>query len=154
MQPDHSLDTEARQELDDVRTNLEDMRSILDGPMEGTTPPDWSLADLAEAVAHSAAGTRRSRDEAREALRDLLAAIDTNGRHFVDGPLARAMADAERLLSGVERTHALVPVEALKRAADYAHGVIFEYDAEGRAAEADARRFEAAARGERVEWPA
>lgn len=42
-----------RGEAADVRTHLEDLRAAID-PMSGTTPPDWSLTELAEAVTDEA----------------------------------------------------------------------------------------------------
>jgi hypothetical protein len=84
---------EMKSELADVRTYLEDARAGLDGPMEGGTPPDWSLAELAEAVGTSAWLTRTSRDEARAALRA--------HRYALQGiAAARSMATCSHYTSG------------------------------------------------------
>jgi hypothetical protein len=96
---------EAREELEQVRTLLGDARAALDGPMEGGTPPDWSVSDLAESVADSAKLTRRSRDEAREALRGLLDAVMAYAA-WTDTRIGAAAEVADGILKGVERTHA------------------------------------------------
>jgi hypothetical protein len=96
----------------------------------------------------------RERDEAREALRDLLAEFEVavqDKRAPSNGPLLRA----EAILKGVERTHTIVPNKSLVRAAAYAEmrsGVLQT----GPAASLAMRwseAFRAAARGERVDWP-
>lgn len=90
--------------------------------------------------------TARERDEAREALRELRDALKATY-----GPprgqntrLDTAVQRTGAVLEGVERTHALVPLAALKRAAEASRSVAgFEF----------AEALLAAARGERVEWP-
>lgn len=177
---------EAREDLEQIRVHLEDARSALDGPMEGATPPDCSISDLAEAVARSASLTRRGRDEAREAieraeaeaerwksaaadasierdttreaLRELLNAHEASAITYApagSAVVADACILAREVLEGVERTHTLVPVAALESIAERFQAAALDAPlgtASKRFVEM-AKRVQAAARGEHVEWP-
>lgn len=102
--------------------------------------------------------TLRERDEAREALRDLLDALDKVRLAGVIADMEtayRAQTGGRMVLEGVERTHALVPNEVLKKAAWFAR--CRAKSPVGLDASSDAKIWEerllATARGERVDWP-
>lgn len=125
------------------------------------------LADKLTAEPEQGAVAERERDEAREALRELIEdssallrahtraiwtlsgeATYPPGERGAMGAWAQArLAAARAVLEGVERTHALVPVQALGELAAVLDGLPFAKGAGW------ANTLRAAARGERPEWP-
>lgn len=105
---------------------------------------------------------RAERDEAREALRDLSAAIEglsvswsTRGIRVSEAEweaIAVPAAAARAVLEGVERTHALVPLRSLNWIAYALSLSPGQTMSETRRSDL-ARACEAAVHGERVDWP-
>lgn len=125
--------------LDSTRVSSEE---DLQDPQEGLDAARETLADRHRMFL----GVARERDEAREVLRELVDRVrGTQDRGW--GFLVAAVAHAERVLEGVERTHALVPIAVLEQIAGTLDGgpelELGDY--------IDA--MNAAARGEHAEWP-
>lgn len=131
----------ARRSLDDIRQPAAGLPKAVRERDEAQFLAHERL-EVINQLADVAAASERERDEVREALRDLLCHDVTIYPAWLYRDLERARA----VLEGVERTHALVPVEQLKRASEAVRSV---------AGGDFGNALAAAARGERVEeWPA
>jgi hypothetical protein len=132
--------------IDDTRTVLEDIRHLL-GPMDGQSPPDHNLIEVAQDVEHSVGLLVRSHVQLRVATRRVIDAEhdSTFGRVGGHEALQDALEAADAALVSVG-TGDLVPVPTavLERAAEASRSVAgFEF----------AEALLAAARGESVTWP-
>jgi hypothetical protein len=102
----------------------------------------------------------RERDEAQEALRNLLLVIAERSQHpLADDAGARVVEQARAVLKGVERTHTLVPNRALEiiedRLDDYAGDQLSD-GASGQTMQTTldlVNAVRAAVRGENPKWP-
>jgi hypothetical protein len=157
-------------DLEALQTERENLENVVVGAHLRLDSENVANGDLEDRIAT----ILRERDEAREALRELLAAMVQleEGRAIFRDPngssepfnaavprIEAAITVAKTITEGVERTHVLVPRTRLWAAAelaqDKANYIARRYSArEAHNAAALAEAFRAAARGDRqVVWP-